>query len=672
MVYIPVTMDPEITIRFLILSITIPGILLFELTRFHSSEQTGFHFTPVIAIFGIYILINLTGVIFSINPGDGLYEASKSVLWFFTLILLFYFLKNNTDKIISIPRFITLAGAIITCIGLYQYIRYFNAIPDSGALKHIEDYVYSTMSNKNFLGETLLLILPFLIYTFFKSGTLPRILIATLGIASLGLILNVKSFNVYLAIGGSLLFTIIMVYSNRSRLFDADLFERKIKKYALISGFMVACLFLASVPVIKHYIITNQDKVTSKKVLAVHGYLKNPSSIFSSEKSQKENSIFDRLFLFRNSLKMIREYPVMGAGSANWKILMPKYGMSETKIMSIGHIRFEHPHNDYLFIVCENGILALLLWILIFVFSISSAVKTIRSDVSQEVKWLMITCISGLFIFSMLSLFSYPKERFFSMLLLITNIALIAIYGKRINPGNIKIRTTPAIFLIFIFSIPLSWIHFSRYQSEKMLYKALFYKKKDNFRQMQIYLEKAKSPFHILDLTGTPLSWHLGQACYYQNDQSSAFNYYLIASKQNPYHMQVLNDLGALYETNKNHTEALKCFNRVFEINPDFPDSKWNMAALYFNTGEVDKALEVVKEIKPRFTDKWRENMDIILLAKAEKHVQLNNDTILANRISLLLSKQPHLLLDQFLLSEKNNCSFEDQLNELLPKQTTY
>ncbi|MBL0340333.1 MAG: tetratricopeptide repeat protein [Bacteroidetes bacterium] len=104
-------------------------------------------------------------------------------------------------------------------------------------------------------------------------------------------------------------------------------------------------------------------------------------------------------------------------------------------------------------------------------------------------------------------------------------------------------------------------------------------------------------------MTSTPLEWHLGQSFYYQGNHVKAFDHYKKAALQNPFHMQVLNDLGALYEEKGDHVSAMNCFDRVFAMNPDFPDARMNLVAVYFNTGETEKAFDILKNHPYKYSE---------------------------------------------------------------------
>ncbi|MBL7915123.1 MAG: hypothetical protein JNL49_08755, partial [Bacteroidia bacterium] len=140
--------------------------------------------------------------------------------------------------------------------------------------------------------------------------------------------------------------------------------------------------------------------------------------------------------------------------------------------------------------------------------------------------------------------------------------------------------------------------------------------------------------------------------------------HYKKAAAQNPWHMQVLNDYGALEEERGNHTVALEMFNRVQSINPDFMNTRMNLIAVHFNMGNVDKAFELAITHPQRFNEPWRNSMKAILFSKTQKYLETTKDSVLADYLNLQLGRNPNYLLNEFIKSEKTGRTFEQEMAE--------
>lgn len=659
-IYLPVTQDPELSLRYLVLSVFLTGVTLFYLYKANSSSIQQVSVLPI-ALFGGYVLFSAFTILRTINTGDGIYEWSKLLVCLITLILISIASRNNIKFHEKIPLLFTISTFFFSVFSMIQLMPLVIKTLFEGGVLDIGTLVTSTLSNKNFLAETLLVSLPFTIYSTITISNKLKYITGLVSLISLILILILQSAAVYLAAMFTAGFMILVLVIYRKKLGESP-FRVFLTPKSIIIAF---CTFSAIIILLTQLPSGKVEfSQLSIKWNAVTNYFQNPDSIFETNNDQNNNSVYDRLFLARNSIKMAAEHPVFGNGIANWKILLPKYGMYGNSFMSVGRLRYEHPHNDYLLVLCESGWVGLIFWVSFLVSLIYIAARKLQNGKNSSQKLLAFFSMASIVAFMVLSTLSYPKERFFTMMMLIVVSGLL-VTNESDEKRNINLPPKTILFVCLLVLVAVSSIQFLRYRSEIYLFKALNHQKRSEFREMQNSLVKAESSFHSIDMTGTPLSWHLGQAYYYQGNHQMAFNKYKQAVLENPFHMQALNDLGALYEAQGKHEDALSCFNRVFEINSDFPDTKMNMAALYFNTGDVEKAYVILKTHIYKHTPKWREDMKIILLSKAEKMVQSNQDTALADLLNVKLSKNPNFLMSVFFEAEKDSISFEDGLHRL-------
>jgi O-antigen ligase len=99
------------------------------------------------------------------------------------------------------------------------------------------------------------------------------------------------------------------------------------------------------------------------------------SSLVNSQQLDEEstNSLNTRYFLFKYSLDKIKERPVMGFGTGSFVQEFSSISEHSTKILE-GDIH-KTPHNNYLFVCFELGLIGLLLFISIFYFQIKEVYK---------------------------------------------------------------------------------------------------------------------------------------------------------------------------------------------------------------------------------------------------------------------------------------------------------
>ncbi len=72
-----------------------------------------------------------------------------------------------------------------------------------------------------------------------------------------------------------------------------------------------------------------------------------------------------RIILWKAGLEMIQDYPIMGVGLRNFKLVFPQYN---------SHIYAQTPHSLYFELSCDTGLLGLF----IFLSLIMSSVRSLR------------------------------------------------------------------------------------------------------------------------------------------------------------------------------------------------------------------------------------------------------------------------------------------------------
>lgn len=76
----------------------------------------------------------------------------------------------------------------------------------------------------------------------------------------------------------------------------------------------------------------------------------------SKEKNENTQSVTERFVLWSKTIELIKEHPFFGCGLGQWKLFIPAKDLSETRV-KYGNIIFQQPHNDFLWVTAELGIL---------------------------------------------------------------------------------------------------------------------------------------------------------------------------------------------------------------------------------------------------------------------------------------------------------------------------
>ncbi|HKO79112.1 MAG TPA: tetratricopeptide repeat protein, partial [Chitinophagaceae bacterium] len=168
--------------------------------------------------------------------------------------------------------------------------------------------------------------------------------------------------------------------------------------------------------------------------------------------------------------------------------------------------------------------------------------------------------------------------------------AVIIHYRSQLKIEDSNVRS----FLVFtpvacagIFTL---FVLVNRYRGEVNMAKALHEQSQQHFDRMNKFVAEADNYFFPLDLTTTPLNWYRGFSFFHNQQTDSALVYFHKAELQSPYHIQVLNDLGACYENKGDHIRAMQYFDRVLQITPFYEETMLNKIVSTYNMGKVQEA----------------------------------------------------------------------------------
>jgi tetratricopeptide (TPR) repeat protein len=380
-------------------------------------------------------------------------------------------------------------------------------------------------------------------------------------------------------------------------------------------AFIASLLFSVCIILIFHYYFSLNRKVIKIIVLVfIAGIVIVASGILVYSKfggtevfkkqtywisNYKYGSSLERVDLWQNTLKMSMDYPVTGVGQGNWRIKFPAYGLENLR-SETGEIFFQRPHNDFLWVLAENGIVGLMLYLMLFCITYYYLFQLIKKSPRPEKKYLALAMIFGMTGYFMISLLSFPKERIEHQIYvhIIFAIALTEYHTLKPEYQQLKKGRLRIVFLLILALMVVgSYLTLNRFISEKHIAQAYNYREKHNWQDEIDEYKLAESFTTKVDAFSTPLAWYIGEAWFNLNELDSAHHYFRRAYEINPYHLHVLNNLGTTYELKGNSDKAESFFLKAHSIAPRFEDPLFNLCALYYNKSNFDLAYETIKKI---------------------------------------------------------------------------
>jgi len=346
-------------------------------------------------------------------------------------LVLFYTSEAGGDSRFATTfiRVVLLTGLTISLIGLSQPM-FSNGKPlwifqpyDWGGGIAWGDRLFGTFANPDHYADYLAMVWSFVmaglcfpnIFGFVKKGIAVPLLFGSVGITVLAALIGTASRGGWLGAFAATL--TILWYADRLPIGARPWFMRygSAGKRLLVAGslgFGILCVAL---------LFTN---VSSRTEASTRAY-----DAISGE------SLTQRLGPARNSLSMIAEMPVLGAGMGSWPVIYPKYASPPWtgQLMNAAH-------DEYMQFTSEMGLVGLL----VAVFTIWFVVRILRRPVvSPEIAAIPAACAGAVAAIALHSVFDFPLRIPANALFAVVCLALLLRVSSR-NPKQ-ESKSVPTI-----------------------------------------------------------------------------------------------------------------------------------------------------------------------------------------------------------------------------------
>jgi len=540
-----------------------------------------------------YFLITLFSMFFAVNYKESFFDISKTyAMLLFTAYASLIF-TATPDWLDKLPKFVIVSALIACGIGFFQYYNYVimatvDALPNGDPIIY---RVKGLMSHKNVYAISLLLMLPFTgfgIYKFRKSWRFLSILAAIL-ILVLIFLLRTRSVWVGLIFSTGVSVGILILYGKSFNVPGRVRLSLFIGIFIALS--VVAALFVAG----KHF-----DNIYIRQLRTIT----NPKA---------SNNMF-RIKIWDMSTKMVADHPLTGVGAGNWKIISPYY--YEGYNFEKNQLNWIRPHNDYLWVVTEKGIIGFLVFLGIFVLTFYYMFKIFLSGTKTEYKVFSLCMLAGLLSYLSDSTFSFPLERIeIQVYLAIILASTVVIYNTFNSQKGFKINKFLFIIpVIILLSISIAY-SYSALNLEFKVKRARIAHLRSDWKGLLTEAKSINTFFRDLDAEAMPVEWYYGLAYASLNDNEKSKEHYLKAFKANPTKISILNNLGQIYFKEGQYNEAKEWFNKALSILPDYLEANVNLSATYYKLGEYENALETLNNIPVKQRDE-RINKNMVSIEK--------------------------------------------------------
>jgi len=322
----------------------------------------------------------------------------------------------------------------------------------------------------------------------------------------------------------------------------------------------------------------------------------------SKQTTGQETSGFldtERLMVWHKTYHLIDQHTLLGLGAGNWQVHFPDAGLDGLWRVEDLNVTFQRPHNDFLWILAENGLVGFNLYLIFLLLIYHTAARAIRTQANAtRAREVVIACaILGGYL--VVSFFDFPKERiehliWFNLLLAFLyagsgTTSLPQVHGiDRLKPTHLLVVAATAAFFLLCGTLRFKGEYFTR----------LLYDNRTSNPTAVIHFGTSACSFaYSLDPTSIPLLWYTGNARALNKDYAGALCDFEEAYKQHPYNRNVLNDLASACSLLGDKTSAIAMYKEAARISPRFDEPKLNLAAIYLSENNPTEALVWLNQV---------------------------------------------------------------------------
>lgn len=559
-----ITIDTNIAVRYLFQgSFILLFILIFYLPQLIKRKLILDIPNQIKLLFALgiaYIIWSIVSVAFAINPMEGYYEISRYALNLILLYIIMTTIIREESQILKICKVLTIMAFAQSLIGIMQnYDLGFTELPGNVV-------PFGLMGNRNVFGSAEVLLLPFAIYVLFKAAKEWKV-IAIISLVTLvyAIILS-QTRSAWLSASSILITSLIMVtiFSRVNR-----------KKWLIGTGAVLGGIILLLFILFK----SDEEGTLSKSVKERAASL---VKIDTSKSIGGKTSTDDRLDVWKKTILLIKDNPVLGVGTGNWRIAILNYGTAGLR-WADGYVVPDRPHNTALLITSENGIIGSILYFGVWLLVLILGFRVLILSKAEDRKILCILMMSGLIAFALDSMFSFPTERIeHSVYMTLMAGIILGLYSNsRDAKGKLSINNMLfiACCAIVIFNI---FLGYEKYNFEVHANRAHAYDKINNAQEEINEVEEGKNSFITLDPNGTPIELYSGIGYKQLKNFDEALKALNHAKHYHPTSARVYNNLGTVYTDMKDYKKAIEVYKLALKYAPDFETVYKNLAVNYF------------------------------------------------------------------------------------------
>ncbi len=305
-----------------------------------------------------------------------------------------------------------------------------------------------------------------------------------------------------------------------------------------------------------------------------------------------------RQIFWDHSFQMQSENPIGGVGPGQWRIHFPKYGLSGMNPSVAEGVTSEvRPHNDFLWILAEQGVVGLVLFVGFFLWIVGQAVQAYRSEKGalEHTTWLAVISLTLVY-----ASFEFPLER---AAFWIPFLVLVGLNSRGGWPISRKMGAGIAAIALGT----STWISWKAIEADQANQVVLEQNSRKDAQGIIQSATEARTAWNELDRFSNPLIYFAGMGSLFGEAQTKGPNpifstqdfkqaeaYFNEALQVHPYHVVTLYQKANMHRYRREFGKAKTTYAALLAISPRHPGGQVHYAVSLNALGEHEAAARVL------------------------------------------------------------------------------
>ena len=306
-------------------------------------------------------------------------------------------------------------------------------------------------------------------------------------------------------------------------------------------------------------------------------------------------SFTERILLWKKTTILIKNHALLGVGTGNWYIEFPSVGLGGLAKVERDNKVFGHPHNEFLAIFSETGLVGVILFLLMLGVSIVNLISKLfgkkdDKNIDHHLALLALLSIWGYaFIWGLTTVSKILNMQVFFFFILGW---MQSLEQKKTTAYEKKYSLAQNGFWLILWSFQLFVV--SQQVQEKKMYKKIIANEIMPTEEAELMESPKALNYYTQSIYQT--KFRLGNNLVKAKAYDKAIEQYKEGLEINPHHSTYLGKIGETYFRKKSYDEAVEYLKKAVAINPKYKRMKFRLIQSYIRLKDAKKAMYWVEK----------------------------------------------------------------------------